>query len=79
MMGSGASAGGICSFARARRPLGGRMALEPVILDQFAVPAFRLAASGGDDLQAIRPRLEAARHLRRDARRMYSAGGSCLS
>src|SRR3954466_9221509 len=38
----------------------------PVVLDQLPVPAFGLAASGGDDLEAVRARLEAARHLGRD-------------
>ena len=44
-----------------------RLIAGPVTLDQFAVPAFGLAASGGDDLKAIRARLEAARHFGRDA------------
>src|SRR3954454_10049897 len=36
-------------------------------LDQLPVSAFGLAASGGDDLKAVRARLEAAGHFGRDA------------
>ena len=32
-------------------------------LDQLPVPALGLAASGGDDLEAVRARLEAAGHF----------------
>src|SRR3954465_3931165 len=38
----------------------------PVVLDQLPVPPLGLAASGGDDLEAVRARFEAARHLGRD-------------
>src|SRR4051794_33812502 len=51
---------------RGRRQVA-RLIAGPVALDQLAIPAFGLAASGGDDLEAVRARLEAARHLGRDA------------
>src|SRR4051794_23295606 len=51
---------------RGRRQVA-RLIAGPVALDQLAIPAFGLAASGGDDLEAVRACLEAARHSGCDA------------